>query len=43
MAVGASSFLAVNGLAAIEVRLDRMEALLQRIAERMGVSDPGFD
>jgi hypothetical protein len=27
------------GLAAIEARLDRMEALLQRIAERVGVSD----
>jgi hypothetical protein len=32
-----------SGLAAIEARLDRMEALLQRIAERVGVSDPGFD
>lgn len=28
-------------LAAIEARLDRMEALLQRIAERVGVSDFG--
>ena len=32
-----------SGLAAIEARLDRMEALLHRIAERVGVSDPGFD
>jgi hypothetical protein len=32
-----------SGLAAIEARLDRMEALLQRIAERVGVSNPGFD
>ena len=32
-----------SGLAAIEARLDRMEALLLRIAERVGVSDPGFD
>ena len=32
-----------SGLAAIEARLDRMEALLQRIAERVGVSVPGFD
>lgn len=32
-----------SGLAAFEARLDRMEALLQRIAERVGVSDPGFD
>jgi hypothetical protein len=32
-----------SGLAAIEVRLDRMEALLQLIAERVRVSDPGFD
>ncbi len=31
------------GLAAIAARLDRMEALLQRIAERVGVSDPGFN
>ena len=30
-----------SGLAAIEARLDRMEALLQRIAERVGVSDAG--
>jgi hypothetical protein len=30
-----------SGLAAIEDRLDRMEALLQRIAERVGVSDAG--
>ena len=32
-----------SGLAAIEARLDRMEALLLRIAERVGVSDPGLD
>lgn len=32
-----------SGLAAIEARLDRMETLLMRIAERVGVSDPGFD
>jgi hypothetical protein len=32
-----------SGLAAIEARLDRMEALLHRIAERVGVSDLGFD
>jgi hypothetical protein len=32
-----------SGLAAIEARLDRMEALLHRIAERVGVSDPGLD
>ena len=32
-----------SGQAAIEARLDRMEALLQRIAERVGVSDPGLD
>jgi hypothetical protein len=32
-----------SGLAAIEARLDRMEALLQRIAERVGVRDPGFN
>jgi len=31
------------GLAAIEARLDRMEALLQRIAERVGVCDLGSD
>lgn len=31
------------GLAAIETRLDRIEALLLRIAERVGVNDPGFD
>ena len=30
-----------SGLAVIEARLDRMEALLQRIAERVGVSDAG--
>jgi hypothetical protein len=30
-------------LTAIEARLDRMEALLGRIAERVGVSVPGFD
>jgi hypothetical protein len=29
-----------SGLAAIEARLDRMEALLQRIAEQVGVSPP---
>jgi hypothetical protein len=32
-----------SGLAAIEGRLDRMEALLQRIAERMGVGDAIID
>jgi len=32
-----------SGLAGIEARMDRMEALLQRIAERVGVSNPGFD
>jgi len=32
-----------SSLAAIEARLDRMEALLQRIAERVGVSHPDFD
>jgi len=32
-----------SGLAAIEARLDRMEALLQRIAERVGVSDAGTE
>ena len=32
-----------SGLAAIEARLDRMEALLQRIAERVGVSDAIID
>jgi hypothetical protein len=32
-----------SGLAAIEARLDRMEALLQRIAERVGVSDALID
>lgn len=32
-----------SGLAAIEARLDRMEAMLQLFAERVGVSDPGFD
>jgi hypothetical protein len=31
------------GLASIEARLDRMEALLQRIAERVGVCDLGSD
>ena len=30
-----------SDLAAIEARLDRMEALLQRIAERVGVGLPG--
>ena len=34
---------APSGLAAIEARLDRIETLLQRIAERVGVSDPGLD
>jgi hypothetical protein len=34
---------APSGLAAIEARLDRMETLLQRIAERVGVSDAGLD
>ena len=32
-----------SGLAAIEARLDRMEALLHRIAERVGVSDAIID
>lgn len=32
-----------SGLAAIKARLDRMEALLQRIAERVGVNHLGFD
>ncbi len=32
-----------SGLAAIEARLDRMEALLHLIAQRVGVNDPGFD
>ena len=32
-----------SGLAAIEARLDRMEALLQRIAERVGVSVIDFN
>ena len=32
-----------SGLAAIEARLDRMEALLQLIAERVGVSDAIID
>jgi len=32
-----------SGLAAIEARLDRMEAVLQLIAERVGVHDPGLD
>ena len=32
-----------SGLAAIEARLYRMEAMLHRIAELVGVSDPGFD
>ena len=32
-----------SGLAAIEARLDRMEALLHRIAERVGVSDAGTE
>ena len=32
-----------SGLAAIEARLDRMEALLHRIAELVGVSDAIID
>jgi len=32
-----------SGLAGIEARLDRMEALLQLIAERVGVSDAIVD
>jgi hypothetical protein len=32
-----------SGLAAIEARLDRMEAMLQRIAERVGVRDAIID
>jgi hypothetical protein len=32
-----------SGQAAIEARLDRMEALLQRIAEQVGVSDAGTE
>ncbi len=35
----AKSVVIPSGLAAIEARLDRMEAMLQRIAERVGVSD----
>jgi hypothetical protein len=37
----AKAVVAPSELAAIEARLDRMEALLQRIAERVGVSDAG--
>ena len=40
---GAKTVAAPSGLAAIEARLDRMEALLQRIAERVGVSESGLD
>jgi hypothetical protein len=40
---GAKTVAVPSGFAAIEARLDRMEALLQWIAERVGVSDPGFD
>ena len=39
----AKTVAAPSGLAAIEARLDRIETLLQRIAERVGVSDPGLD
>ena len=39
----AKTVAAPSGLAAIEARLDRMEALLQRIAERVGVSESGLD
>ena len=39
----AKAVAAPSGLAAIEARLDRMETLLQRIAERVGVSDSGLD
>jgi hypothetical protein len=39
----AKAVVAPSGLAAIEARLDRMEALLQRIAERVGVSDAGTE
>jgi len=35
----AKAVVAPSGLDAIEARLDRMEALLQRIAERVGMSD----
>ena len=34
---------ATSGLDAIQAKLDRMETLLQRIAERVGVSDSGLD
>ena len=40
---GAKTVAAPSGLAAIEARLDRMEALLQRIAVRVGVSESGLD
>jgi hypothetical protein len=39
----AKAIVTPSELAAIEARLDRMEALLQRIAERVGVIGPGFD
>ena len=39
----AKAVAAPSGLAAIEARLDRMETMLQRIAERVGVSDSGLD
>ncbi len=39
----AKTVAAPSGLAAIEARLDRMETLLQRIAERVGASDSGLD
>ncbi|MFN6133117.1 MAG: hypothetical protein ACK46L_09495 [Synechococcaceae cyanobacterium] len=32
-----------SGLAAIAARLDRLEALLQRVAERVGVNEPDLD
>jgi hypothetical protein len=39
----AKAVAAPSGLAAIEARLDRMETMLQRIAEMVGVSDSGLD
>jgi hypothetical protein len=39
----AKTVAAPSGLPAIEARLVRMEAMLQLIAERVGVSVPGFD
>ena len=39
----AKAVAAPSGLAAIEARLDRMETLLQRIAERVGASDSGLN